>query len=345
MSDPVRAVTDACAQLEGPALVACSGGLDSTVLAHLVAAARPRDTAIAWFDHGWRDVRRDQRAAEDLANTLGVELLLGRSRPDPALLDAVGPEAEARTRRLGFLEAAAADRGAVVFLGHHHDDQAENALLGSGRSVRPAMPAARGPFRRPLLGCSKASLARWAREHGVRWVEDPTNDDLRFERNRIRASLPADPALRQRLVEESEVARAARDRSAARADAAWAEVVLTDRRLDRGRLGRLDDAAAIALLRRICRPALAGARGPSTSALKALLRSARAPGSRRRHHLGAGWDANVDRASVDLLPRPSRPPGCLDAGPQPCANGPATLRYTVAPSPPGPFGALEPTAS
>ncbi len=348
MIDPGPAIARAAVELRQSGrgcVVACSGGLDSTVLCHLLAAELGGGLTVAFFDHGWRDTSADEAHVQALCTQLGLELLVGRSAPDPALLDAVGPEAEARQRRLGFLEAIARERNSLVFLGHQLDDQAENAALGTRSAVRPAMPAARGPFRRPLLAVPKAVLRSWASAHGVSWVDDPTNIDLRFERNRVRAQLPADAALRRSLVSQSLQVRAERDRHSAAADSAWAEVVRSDGSLSRAALVTLDDDAALALLRRLCPPPLAGARGPGTPALKALLRSARSHGSRREHHLGAGWTASVGRTNISLNPAPSGVSAPGEAGPQPSDNGPATLRYTGAPSPSGFSRALEPTAS
>ncbi len=348
MSEPNRAIAHAVIALRQSGrgcVVGCSGGLDSSVLCHLLAAELGGDLVVAFFDHGWRDASEDEALVRAMCTRLGLELVVGRSAPDPALLDAVGPEAEARQRRLAFLEGVARDRDSLVCLGHHLDDQAENAALGAPGAVRPAMPAARGPFRRPLLGVPKAALAAWARAHDVAWVNDPTNIDQRFERNRVRSQLPADPALRRSLVRQALQARGERDRHTAAAHAAIAEIVQPDGTLSRAQLAALDEGTALALLRQLCPPPLAGARGPSTSALKAVLQSARRHGSRRQHHLGAGWTARIGRTLITLNPAPSSVCAPGEAGSQPSDNGPATLRYTGAPSPSGFSRALEPTAS
>ena len=101
-----------------------------------------------------------------------------------------GPEAAARRARYDALDAAAARVGAdAVLLGHTKDDQAETVLLGlaRGSGVRSlaGMPAARGIYRRPLLGVARA-VVRAAVPEGAPLVEDPHNADPRYARARVR---------------------------------------------------------------------------------------------------------------------------------------------------------------
>jgi tRNA(Ile)-lysidine synthase len=112
-------------------------------------------------------------------------------------------EATARERRYAvFTELMAT--GDILLLAHHQDDQLETFLLqalrGAGVRGLSAMPAtaefAAGLLVRPLLPFSRAELEAWARPLGFAWVEDPSNQDLDFDRNYLRQEIV--PRLRAR---------------------------------------------------------------------------------------------------------------------------------------------------
>ena len=103
--------------------------------------------------------------------------------------------------RYAFLEETAAAWGADrIALGHTRNDQVETILhhviRGAGARGLGGMPAARGPFVRPLLRCDRAELMDLLRARGIRWAADETNRDNGILRNRIRNLLL--PNLRRR---------------------------------------------------------------------------------------------------------------------------------------------------
>jgi tRNA(Ile)-lysidine synthase len=107
--------------------------------------------------------------------------------------------------------------GDLLLTAQHRDDQAETLLLqllrGSGPAGLAAMPASSrfGPgwLARPLLEVSRAELRAYAERQGLRWVEDPSNRDLRFDRNFLRHQVM--PLLQQRWpAATSTIARSAR---------------------------------------------------------------------------------------------------------------------------------------
>jgi tRNA(Ile)-lysidine synthase len=108
------------------------------------------------------------------------------------------PEDAARIARYAALAHTAASMGvSAVLLAQHADDQVETLLLalsrGAGLPGLAAMPATferHGMrFERPLLGISARSIRAWLSHSGVAFVEDPTNADIAFTRNRIRHKL------------------------------------------------------------------------------------------------------------------------------------------------------------
>ena len=146
------------------------------------------------------------------------------SRVQIALAAGDSLEAQARIARYQALASSAQQTGAeIVLLAHHADDQAETVLLalsrGAGVAGLAGMPAQFNrngcQFARPLLAISGAWLRQWLHQHQVSWIEDPSNTDQRFTRNRFRHSLL--PALEQAMPAfRTSIARSAR--MAAQAD-------------------------------------------------------------------------------------------------------------------------------
>ena len=187
-----------------PVVVALSGGLDSSVLLHALAAdtaVRSRGLRALHVHHGLQ-VEADewQARCERLCAMLDVPLETVRVRVEPA---GDGPEAAARRARHAAF-AASIGKGDALALAHHRDDQAETFLLRALRASGPDGLAAMRPWRafaggwlwRPLLATPRAALLAYAQAHGMDWVEDPSNADLRFDRNFLRSSVL--PLLRER---------------------------------------------------------------------------------------------------------------------------------------------------
>ena len=186
---------------DAPMLVGFSGGLDSTVLLHLLR--QQHDDLRAIHIHHGLHADADGWAAhcERECAALGVPLRVVRVTVDRA--SGLGPEGAARAARHTAF-AAALGAGELLALAHHQDDQAETFLLralrGSGTdglaAMRPWRAYARGWLWRPLLGLTRAELARYAHAHGLRWVEDPSNASADADRNFLRGQVL--PLLRER---------------------------------------------------------------------------------------------------------------------------------------------------
>lgn len=187
-----------------PLLVGYSGGLDSTVLLHALAASadvRARGVRAAHVHHGLHP-HADAWAAhcERICATLDVPLTVVRVRVQ---LDGDGPEASAREARMQAFEETLRD-GEALALAHHQDDQAETFLLramrGSGveglRAMRHWRRFGRGWLWRPLLDVPRAALLDYARRHGLEWIDDPSNTDVALDRNFLRHRVL--PLLRER---------------------------------------------------------------------------------------------------------------------------------------------------
>lgn len=266
-------------------LVACSGGADSLALAAATAfwsrAGKLRAGAIV-VDHGL------QPGSADVASAAAGQLRgLGL---DPVLIRRVEPagatEAHARTARYAAFERALADTSAdAVLLGHTLDDQAEQVLLGlargSGTRSLAGMPAARGPYLRPLLGLRRTDTEAICAHEGLDYWVDPTNADTTVLRNRIRRELlpglddVLGPGLAEALARTATLARRDADFLDDVADAALARVLRSAPGsvpvvLDLAGLRALDGA----ILSRVLRSAvvLCGAPAPDFERTEALAR-------------------------------------------------------------------------
>ena len=301
------------------AVIAVSGGLDSTCLARVLAAAvgsRDIRWVLAHGQHGLRpgDAEVELRAVRRLATDLGLELRVEQLQLCPELQAEVGLEAAARQVRLGWLEGLADTLKANhVFLGHHRDDQLETILLrrDEGLSVEFAagMSPRRGIFCRPLLEVSRDELAGLAHEQGWGWVEDPSNQDDRFLRNALRNNeIPAmkrrDPDWEGRVLQEGLAARDLADALDQRAGDRFSSILSgrppgsSSLWLERSDLNGAPVDELVWLLQRVCRPELDGGRRPSRRALRTLAKAldgfGRAgAGESRVFDLGAGWAARL----------------------------------------------------
>jgi len=174
--------------------IAFSGGLDSTVLLHLlVDLAKTQSLPALSAIH----IHHGLQAAADawpehcqaFCDGLGVPLEVVRVqvRPGPSL------ERAARDARYGaFIEATRLNE--VLLTAQHRDDQAETLLFrllrGAGVRGLAGMPRRRplgqGHLLRPLLDVARADLEAYALQHHLRWIEDPSNQDPQFSRNYLR---------------------------------------------------------------------------------------------------------------------------------------------------------------
>ncbi len=216
--------------------VALSGGADSTALLRLLHAANtlPREAlgiglSAIHIHHGIRGLAadRDQAAVEQLCAALAVPLHL-RAVDTPAHAANTHQTLEEAARNLrhaAFTDLIAAGHADAIATAHTADDQAETVLMKLLRGawteglagifpvVEIKLPDGRtGRLLRPLLGTDRVAVEQYLRALGQGWVEDETNADPAFTRNRIRHQLlPAlrafNPSLNTTLGNLAEIAR------------------------------------------------------------------------------------------------------------------------------------------
>jgi tRNA(Ile)-lysidine synthase len=184
-------------------LAAVSGGPDSVAMLLILLELRPRfgfDVVAVHFDHQLREGSRDDLEwVRGLCFTLEVPFFSGEG--DVALAAAergAGIEEAARLMRYRFLSFVAGKEAAdTIATGHTADDQVETVLMrivrGSGvRGIRGMLPVGDVPtgggqrLARPLLDLHRTDTVAFCRAAGISPLHDPTNEDPRYIRNRIR---------------------------------------------------------------------------------------------------------------------------------------------------------------
>lgn len=202
-SNPARLIAESglLAKAE-PVLVATSGGPDSSaLLLALLEAGHPCRACVV--DHGLRsESAREIELLRSVCDSLEVDLEVRRLEQP-----GVGRSAAAlRDARYRCLTSAAEDAGLrAVATGHTMDDQAETVVLrlmqGAGTRGLAGIPPSRALSSRvrvvrPLLKARRSALRSWLEGSRRAFVDDPSNRDQRYARNRLRAEgLPLESAL------------------------------------------------------------------------------------------------------------------------------------------------------
>lgn len=198
--DPlVRQVRDFCRRqgmLDGLVLCAVSGGRDSMAMLHLLSALAEEcrfQVAAAHFNHRLRPAAdRDEAFVRDWCREKNIPLTCGAGNVrEFAVREGLSIEDAARTLRYAFLESAALDMGAArIATAHHREDNAETVLLhllrGTGLQGLGGIAPVRGKIVRPLLEVSRAEIDEYVTRNQIPYVEDESNQDARFTRNRLR---------------------------------------------------------------------------------------------------------------------------------------------------------------
>ena len=185
-------------------ICAFSGGADSVCLADVLASLAPEmgfRLECAHFNHLLRGSESDRDAAFAAEWCAGRGIRLHPGSGDAAAYAAekhMGVEEAARILRYSFLESLA-DDATKIATAHQADDQAEtmlmNLLRGSGLKGLCGIPPVRGRIIRPLLGVERKEIMVYLRRRGLDHVEDSSNSDAAFRRNRLRHEVT--PVLRE----------------------------------------------------------------------------------------------------------------------------------------------------
>lgn len=178
-----------------PVVLGVSGGIDSMVMAHALAAEDVQGV-IVHVNYGLRSsADADTALVRDWAQTHVPTWPLVVHRPE--VLSGNTQEAARQVRYAEMHRVARAHDSHVVFVAHHQRDQAETVLMhlmrGTGprglAGMRRSRPLQRDPnvqLWRPLLHTPKSAIEAYAEQHNVPYRTDPTNESSAYTRNRVR---------------------------------------------------------------------------------------------------------------------------------------------------------------
>src|SRR5712691_2963441 len=229
----------------GEVIVAVSGGADSLCLLHLLnqhceMGKRYPEVHLhaAHLNHKLRGEASDRDASTvaNIVESWGLPFTQGEEDvAGLALADRRSLEEAARSARYRFLREVA--HGQPIAVAHHADDQVETLLLhflrGSGLTGMVGMLPHQQDIIRPLLEVRHAQTVAYCREHGIEPVEDLSNADPKFLRNRIRHELlplleSFNPGIHSALLRNAGVIGVDVEWLESQIDACWPTVVISE---------------------------------------------------------------------------------------------------------------------
>ncbi|GAC1424727.1 MAG: tRNA lysidine(34) synthetase TilS [Ktedonobacteraceae bacterium] len=230
----------------GTVVVAVSGGADSLCLSHLFFRLCGQGKRypeirvhIAHLNHQLRGNESEQEAMQiaRLAELWHLPYTIGISDvPALAQQERRSLEDAARVARYRFLREVA--QGQPIAIAHHQDDQVETLLLhwirGGGTASMVGLQPHQQDIIRPLLSVTHAETLAYCEKHGLTPIEDASNNDTRFYRNRIRHDLlplleTMNASFRATLLRNAEVIRVDVEWIETQVEQVWSRVILVER--------------------------------------------------------------------------------------------------------------------
>lgn len=174
-------------------IVALSGGADSVaLLAVLSALGYECVAAHCNFHLRGTESMRDQHHAEKITQTLGIDLYVKDFDVQAHVKD-TGKSVEMACRDLRyewFITLLEREHARAIAVGHHREDQVEtffiNLLRGTGIAGLTGMAVYGNHIVRPMLAASRQDIEEYLNFRGITWVNDSTNAESEFRRNRLR---------------------------------------------------------------------------------------------------------------------------------------------------------------
>ncbi len=166
----------------GTYVIGVSGGVDSMVLLDILSKKSDIKLVVAHFDHGIRhDSKEDRQLVQSVAKKNRLPFVF-----DKASLGPKASEAESRKARYNFLRSVKnASSARAIITAHHQDDVLETAVLnilrGTNRKGLSSLKST-DEIIRPLTHIDKDSLYKYAKDNGITWREDSTNNNINYQK-------------------------------------------------------------------------------------------------------------------------------------------------------------------
>lgn len=163
-------------------LLACSGGVDSMAIADFYKKGK-KNFSIAYFNHGTSQADIMQDFTESWAKKNNISYLAGKisrlKNKDES------PEEYWRNERYSWLKSF----NLPIITCHHLDDVLETYLFSCMHGNPKLISTNNGLVYRPFLLNKKSEFINWCLNNQVSWLEDNSNKDVNFPRNRIRHNI------------------------------------------------------------------------------------------------------------------------------------------------------------
>lgn len=176
--------------IDGKVICAISGGCDSVVMTHILSKLGLEVVAIH-LNHNWRgeESLRDENFSREFSKSLGIEFY-----SEKLSFDVKKTETDAREARYLFFKSCAKKfNSKYIFLAHNKNDNAETLLYrvikGTGLKGLCSIPKHRDIFYRPLLDVTREEIETYAKENNLKYVNDSSNDSIKYKRNFIRKEI------------------------------------------------------------------------------------------------------------------------------------------------------------
>lgn len=181
--------------------VAFSGGVDSVAVVDFLLNGK-REVSLAFFHHGTRASDEAEMFVVNFARERNLPLSLGRITAGDAPRGK-SQEEHWRNERYAFLESLP---GPIITC-HHLDDAIETWIFTSLHGEARLIPYTRGKVIRPFLITPKEEFVSWCQRRKIPWIEDESNNDIRYMRNLIRhrivpEALKVNPGLRKTILKK-----------------------------------------------------------------------------------------------------------------------------------------------
>lgn len=179
--------------LDSEFLLASSGGIDSVVLTHLCKAAELNFTiAHCNFQLRANDSNSDEKFVKDLAEQINTKIYSIKFKTNAyAAANKINIQIAARELRYNWFTKLMQENGIKTLItAHHADDNLETFIInlsrGTGIEGLNGIPEKTETISRPLLAFSRAQIMEYAVANSLKWVEDSSNKNTKYLRNKIR---------------------------------------------------------------------------------------------------------------------------------------------------------------
>ncbi|MBC8408642.1 MAG: tRNA lysidine(34) synthetase TilS [Rhodobacteraceae bacterium] len=165
--------------------VAVSGGLDSMAVLDFLSSSR--DVIAIHYNHGTPFANSAEQLVRDYCANKDIPLVVDNLCEE--MPRGVSKEAWWREKRYTFFDNASKNKTLKVVMAHHLDDAVENWIFTSLNGNPFLIPHSRENYLRPFISTRKSVFEQWCIRKNVPYINDPSNQDIRFRRNYIRHKL------------------------------------------------------------------------------------------------------------------------------------------------------------